>query len=453
MIGELCHSAPVSDIWTADAGWALPALVTTIPGPESISRVDLLARHECPAITARRARQGEARGIGSDPIVWERAYGANVWDADGNRFVDLTGAFGVALIGHAHPEVTDAVRDQAGSLLHGMGDVFPNGPRIQLMADLAELAPPGLSSCILASSGSEAVEAGLKTARLASRKPGVLAFWGSYHGLSYGALAATAYKGDFRAPFAGQLGAHVTHMPYGCELSMLDQLFTGPATGGELIGTVIVEPILGRGGDVVPPKGWLAGLRALCDKHGLTLVFDEIYTGFGRTGDWWAGDHDGVVPDVLCIGKALAGGMPVGACLAKPETMAAWGSSQGEAIHTSTFLGHPVTAAAGSAAIRVMREMDLPARARRFEATTRARFEGVLPVRGRGAMLGLECGEPGLAARVMGRLLSRGFITLPGGVHGDILGLSPPLMLSDEQRDAAFDAIESCVSEERRLGS
>ena len=443
----------MDDTWTESAGWALPEVSPTLPGGVGISWVDVLARHESPGITHRRARQGAARGLGKDPIVWVRAAGANVWDADGNRFVDLTAGFGVASIGHTHPRVVAAIREQAGSLLHGMGDVFPNDRRIALMATLAERATFGntsLSQCILAGGGAEAVEAALKTATLASGKPGVLAFWGGYHGLSYGALAATAYKADFRAPFAGQIGAHVRHLPYGCDPNLIDAFVAGPATGGEAIGTILVEPIQGRGGEVVPPVGWLTALREICDRHRLILVFDEVYTGLGRTGRWWGSEHEGVVPDVMAIGKSLGGGMPIGAALAKPEVMAAWGASQGEAIHTSTFLGNPVVAAAAIETLAVMHAMDLPLQACRFEAATRAFFEPRdIVVRGKGGMLGLELGSPGAAARVMGRALKRGYLVLPSGVQGDVLGLTPPLMLSDAQRDAAFVAIAEALEEER----
>ncbi len=429
-------------------GAALPALRTSLPGPESVALVDVLARHESPGVTARRARAGEARGVGKDPIVWARAEGANVWDADGNRYVDLTGAFGVALVGHAHPAVVGAVQQQAATLMHGMGDVFPNAPRIRLMERLAGLAPEGLTRCILASSGAEAVEAALKTAAMASGKPGVLAFWGSYHGLSYGALAATAYKADFRMPFRGQLGPHVTHLPYGEDLSLVERLLAGPATGGEHLGAILVEPILGRGGQVVPPDDWLRGLRRLADRHGLVLVFDEIYSGLGRTGRWWAGEHAGVTPDVLVVGKALGGGMPVSACVASERVMAAWGHSTGEAIHTSTFLGHPVAAAAALATLDTLVAMDAPALARAFEARVRARFGA--RVRGRGAMLGLALSSPGAAARAAGALLREGFIVLPGGVAGDVIGLTPPLVLTEAQQDAAFDALDRAIADEER---
>ncbi len=448
MKGQVGANWERDDAAVLEAGDGLPRLVTAVPGPASAARVDVLADVECPGITARRARAGVARGLGEDPIVWARARGANVWDEDGNRFVDLTGAFGVALIGHGHAAVRAAVAAQSEVLLHAMGDVFPNGPRISLMAKLAEMAPEGLGKSILTTGGAEAVEAALKTATLlqAARgrpdRTGVLAFSGGYHGLSYGALAVTAYKGDFRRPFATQLNPQVRHLPFGCDPAFVEAFVGGVASGGEGIGTILVEPIQGRGGEVVPPPGWLAALRRICDAHGLGLVFDEIYCGLGRTGAWWAGEHEAVRPDVMAVGKALGGGMPLGACVGTDEAMDAWGASRGEAIHTSTFLGHPVAAAAGCAALEAMVAMDVPALARAFEVAARAFFEPRgLVVRGRGAMLGLELGSPGRAARAMGALLKAGYITLPSGVDGDILALTPPLCLTDAQREAAFAAV------------
>lgn len=413
-------------------------MVTEVPGPRSVAYVDVLARHESPGITARRARAGEGRGLGADPIVWQRARGANVWDEDGNRYVDLTGAFGVALIGHSHPDVVDGIQDQSSRLLHAMGDVYPNGPRIVLMERLAALAPPGLDQSILGTSGSEAVEAAMKTAVLRSGRPGVLAFSGSYHGLSYGALAATAYKSDFRDPFVAQLGDHVVHAPYGEELGALERLVTEANPGA-----VLVEPILGRGGVVVPPEGWLGGLRDLCDRHQMTLIFDEVYTGLGRTGRWWAGDHEGVIPDVLCVGKALGGGMPISAAIATTETMAAWRRSEGEAIHTSTFLGHPVAAAAALATLDVLEAMDAPAVARRLEARIRERFPG--DVMGRGAMVGIRTEGSDHAASATGTLLRQGFLVLPAGVHGNVIALTPPLCITSEQLGAALDALAAAL--------
>ena len=428
-------------------GTRLPEIVAPVPGPESVALVDVLARHESPGVTARRARMGEARGVGRDPIVWAKSRGANVWDADGNRYVDLCAGFGVAAIGHGHPKVVEAVQSQAATLTHSMGDVYPNAPRIQLMERLAQRAPGELSQCILGLNGSDAVEAALKTAAVFTGKPGVLAFWGSYHGLSYGALAATAYKDGFRRPFQGQMGGHVTHLPFGIDIEVIDALLTGPATGGESIGAILLEPIQGRGGEVVPPAGWLSGLRSLADRHGVALVFDEIYTGLGRTGQWWGGDHEGVVPDILTVGKALGGGMPLSACVARPDVMAAWTMAGGEAIHTATFLGHPVCAAAGLASLEVLEALDAPAAARHVEAAFRGRFGD--RIRGRGAMLGLEFSSedpPGESNRVAGELLKAGWIVLPGGLQGEILSITPPLVISDVQLEGALTAIEAALA-------
>lgn len=431
----------------AEDGRALPALLTEIPGPASVALIDTLARHESPGVTARRGRANEARGLDRDPIVWARSRGANVWDSDGNRYLDLTSAFGVALIGHGHPRVVAAVQEQSETLMHAMGDVYPNPPRIRLMERLANRAAGDLSQCILTSGGAEAVEAALKTAALASGRSGVLAFTGSYHGLSYGALAVSHYKEDFRRPFATQLGDHVIHRPYGEDIAELEALVRNSLDQDHPIGAILVEPILGRGGQVVPPQGWLPGLRSLADRHGAVLIFDEIYTGLGRCGSWWAADAEGVVPDVVCVGKALGGGMPISAAIARPEIMAAWGQSQGEAIHTSTFMGHPVASAAALAALDVLEEMDAPKRARAIEARARARFGD--RVRGRGAMLGIETGSPGLAARLTGTLLSQGVLILPGGVDGDIVGLTPPLVITDEQLDWGLETIEDAIRSTR----
>lgn len=445
-------------VWEDDAevlaqGHGLPRLLTAIPGPRSSAAIDVLAEVECLGIIARRARAGVARGLGEDPIVWSRARGANVWDEDGNRFVDLTGVFGVALIGHGHEAVRQAIADQSETLVYGMGDVFPNGLRIAVMKRLVVLALEGLTQCILTTGGAEVVEAALKTATLLQgargrpERTGILAFSGGYHGLSYGALAVTAYKGEFRKPFATQLNTQTRHLPFGCDPQLIEDFVGGVASGGEMVGTVIVELIQGRGGEVVAPPGWLAALRAICDRHQLGLIFDEIYSGLGRTGRWWAAEHDGVIPDVMAVGKALGGGMPIGACVGSAEAMAAWGASKGEAIHTSTFLGNPVASAAAVATLKVMEDMQIPRLALEFEAATRAYFEPLgVTVRGRGAMLGLELDSPGRAARAMGDLLKAGFITLPSGIFGDILAFTPPLCLTASQREAAFKATAAAIN-------
>jgi 4-aminobutyrate aminotransferase-like enzyme len=344
----------------------LPQLQTEIPGPRSREHIDTLAATECPAITARRARRRDASGVDQDPIVWERAWGANVEDVDGNIYVDLTAAFAVCGLGHAHPAVVAAGQTQLAALPHAMGDVYPSRAKIELCELLADVAPGDLRQSILGCSGADAVEAALKTARVHTGKDGVVAFTGGYHGLSYGALAATAYRREFRAPFRAQINPHVRHMPFpnpyrppvGAPageavgtwvLELLEARLSDPVSGWPPMGAMIVEPIQARGGDVVPPSGFLAGLREVCDRHGIVLIFDEIYCGFGRTGRLFACEHEGVLPDLLCAGKAMGGGFPISACIGRPDVMASWGASKGEAIHTQTFLGNPIGSAMAAA--------------------------------------------------------------------------------------------------------
>ncbi|MGH7545297.1 MAG: aspartate aminotransferase family protein, partial [Gemmatimonadota bacterium] len=300
---------------------------------------------------------------GDGPVFWTEAAGCNVRDADGNVYVDLTAAFGVAALGHRHPEVVRAVRAQADALAHGMGDAHPPEVKVRCLEALAAIAPFPGAQTILATTGAEAVEAALKTAAVATAKPGALCFRGAYHGLTYGALAVTD-RAHFRAHFEPQLNPHVVRIPYPdayrrpVEFPPQGDLVRATIAAarhvleterGRAIGAVIVEPVLGRGGVVVPPDGFLTALRALCDERGLLLIVDEILTGLGRTGRTLACEHEGVVPDLVCLGKALTGALPFSACLGRPEVMAAWPPSEGEAIHTSTFLGHPLGCAAAIA--------------------------------------------------------------------------------------------------------
>jgi len=341
---QLLPLPPLAGVADAELGTALPELLGPVPGPRGQQWVDLLARHECPGITARRARRAESSGVGQDPVVWERAVGSNVWDPDGNRFVDLGGGFGVACAGHANPSVVAAAHEQLDRLVHGLGDAYPARVRIELAAALAELTPGDLQQVIFASSGSEAVEAALKTAVLSTGRSGILAFEGGYHGMSLGVLSASHYREGFRAPFDGLLGGYAQWLPFGATQEQLREFL---AAQDELPAAILVEPIQGRGGNRCAPAGWLGGLRSLCDEFGLLLIFDEIFTGFGRAGSLFqsgSAEVDSVVPDLLCLGKGMSSGFPISACIGTAEVMAGWGMSRGEAIHTSTFLGHPVAA-------------------------------------------------------------------------------------------------------------
>jgi 4-aminobutyrate aminotransferase/(S)-3-amino-2-methylpropionate transaminase len=417
----------------------LPALVTPIPGPLSRGWVDRLALRECPAITARRARRAAALGrADDDPPVWVAARGVNVRDADGNLLVDLTAGFGASSVGHAHPAVVAAGQHQLATLPHAMGDAYFHPGRVELLEVLADLT--GLDRAILGSSGSDAVEAALKTARIATGRDRILAFDGSYHGLSYGALPVTGYKaGAFRAPFAGQLGLHVEHAPFG-----------GPIPDLTGVGAVLVEPIQGRGGVRVPPAGWLASLGSRARAAGALLVFDEIFTGMGRTGSWFAFQDQGVKPDLLCVGKGLGGGFPISACLGSAAVMDAWGASTGEAIHTQTFLGNPVGCAMALATIGVIRDEGLREHAEREGAwlsRALASLPGVDGVRGRGLMVAPDLGSGVRALAASRAMLRRGWIVLPAGEAGEVLAFTPPLTVQRRVLEAAVQTLGSVLEE------
>jgi len=286
-----------------------PELLTDIPGPRSIELARRLAAVESRNVTCLEPVA---------PIFWERAHAANVWDVDGNRYIDLTAAFGVANTGHAHPEVVAAVSEQATHLLHGMGDVHPPAVKVELLEALVRRFPAGVPArAVLSSSGSDAVETAIKTACLATGNAGIVAFEGGYHGLGVGALDVTARR-DFRERFEPRL-AHATAF---ARFGDAGDVRRAAQECRETVGAVIVEPIQGRGGERIPPDGFLSELRSVCDSEGWLLIVDEIFTGFGRTGRWFACEHDDVVPDLICLGKGMSSGMPVSACVGRREVMA-----------------------------------------------------------------------------------------------------------------------------------
>ena len=334
--------------------------------------------------------------------------------------------FGVALVGHRHPRVVKAGQQQLGRLPHAMGDAFPDPTRVRLLERLADWT--GLDHGILGSSGSDAVEAALKTARMATGRDGVLAFAGGYHGLSYGALAVSDYKASsFRAPFQGQLGRHVTHLPFGRVPDSVEEF-----------GAVLIEPVQGRGGMRTLPPGTLAQLADRCRRDGALLILDEIYTGFGRCGSRFAFEAEGVRPDLLCLGKGMASGFPISACMGGREVMEAWGASQGEALHTQTFLGNPVGCAMALAVLDIVEEESLVERAQTLGSRWRSALSQFGEIRGSGLMLGLEVDDPlGLSRRLM----EHGWITLPAGESEAVLALVPPLTVSEALLSAFTDTL------------
>lgn len=444
-------------------GARLPELRSTPPGPASRALSARLASVESRNVTY----VGEGW-----PVFWEEALGANVRDADGNVLVDLTSAFGVALLGHAHDRVRRALETQAGRLVHGMGDIHPPTVKVELLERLAALAPWPDARVLLSTTGSEAVEAALKTARLASGRPGILAFEGAYHGLTLGPLAVTE-RARFRAPFADRLYGGVAFAPFpdplrGGEdaapraLERVREILRAGAPNGDAIGTVIVEPVQARAGARVPPAGFMAALSELARARDALVVADEIFTGLGRCGAPLASPRVGLEPDVVCVGKALGGGLPISACLASARVMDAWPPSDGEAIHTSTFLGHPLACAAALAVLDAHESGGVPAAAERLGVGLRAGLgerlagaERVAEVRGLGLLIGVELVRPGgtepavgAAGRVAERALRRGVLVLPAGAEGHVVELAPPVCLTRGQAEHALDVLAGAVEED-----
>lgn len=410
-----------------------------IPGLRSRALAARLARVETQDVTC----------LDPQPIFWERASGANVWDVDGNRFVDLNAAFGVANTGHAHPRVVAAVQEQAASLLHGMGDVYPSEVKVRLLEALTERFPgDGASQATLVSSGSDAVETALKTASLATGRDGVVAFEGAYHGVSLGALAVT-HAQRFREPFLGRLPQTTSFARYGDAADVERAVAACPAE----VGAILVEPVLGRGGEIAPPSGFLRALREFCSDRGYLLIADEIYTGFGRTGRLFACEHEEVQPDLLCVGKGLTGGMPLSACIGREDMMRAWPVSGGEALHTQTFLGHPPSCAAALANLTVVDDEQLPERAAelgaealRYLRDTLGERREIKEVRGLGLMLGIVFAEPDRCVETCRNALRRGVITLPSGPRGEVLSITPALNIDREIFFAALRSVCEGIS-------
>jgi 4-aminobutyrate aminotransferase-like enzyme len=405
---------------------------------------------------------------GSWPIVWERAKGVHVWDADGKKYLDLTAAFGVAAAGHANPAVVKAGQKQMATLLHAMGDVHPHALKAALAQKLSQITferwGAQTAKTIFGCSGFEAVEAALKTSILATQKRGVIAFEAGYHGLGYGALNAT-HRAFFRTPFQSQMrefGHFVTFPRKPADLTTVEfqirHLFRR-----ERIGAILVEPIQARGGCNIPPLEFLPLLRKLCDEFGALLILDEIYTGFGRTGKWFGCEHSGAIPDLVCLGKALTGGFPLSACVGRADLMdAAWPASTGEAMHTSTFLGHPVGCAMALAQIAEIEKLRLPHRSAELGqflldelAALQIRSdELVCAGRGIGLMAALELtfpeGKPASqsALDAIKTLLHRGYIFLPEGEHGNIISFTPPLTITGGELTRAVDELRAVLNHE-----
>jgi 4-aminobutyrate aminotransferase len=436
-----------------------PHIRTPLPGPRAMA---LLARDA--GVTSPSYPRG-------DPFVMSHGRGAEVWDVDGNRFLDFAAGIAVCSTGHCHPDVVRAIQDAAGKFIHISSDYWHEGQTrlAERIAGLAPMAEPAMS--FFCQSGTEAVEAALKLARYATGRSRFIGFLGGFHGRTMGALAFTSSKQSQQKGFFPAM-AGVTHVPFPNPYRPLfagddqgkavvdyieDVLFHGNVPPDE-VAAILVEPLQGEGGYLVPPDGFLAGLRTLCDRHGILLIFDEVQTGIGRTGRMFACEHWGVKPDILTLAKGLGSGMPIGLMAARKSVMQAWPRG----AHGNTYGGNPLCCAAALTTLDLVegRYMANAAEVGRFFMARlqalQARHPEIGEVRGKGLFLGMELVEDRrtkVPARercdaVVTRAFHNGLLLLSCGTS--TLRFMPPLMVSQPEVEEALAVLDASLDEARQ---
>ena len=448
-----------SEVYVQKGAQHGPKLVTPLPGPNARRIVEADDRLISPSYTR------------SYPMVAKRGRGVRVEDVDGNEFLDFAAGIAVTSTGHCHPEVVKAIQEQAAELIHMSGTDFYYEALVTLAERLSAVAPmPGPHRFYYGNSGAEAIECALKIARYHTGRQNVIAFFGAFHGRTMGALSLTASKPQQRRRFAPLLPG-VTHVRYpyayrgcsggpeqeeafalGCARYIEDKLFKTTLPPEE-VAAIFVEPIQGEGGYVVAPTIFMQELRRICDKFGILLVADEVQSGAGRTGKWWAIEHTGVEPDIVCMAKGIASGMPLGICMTRAEIMD-WKPGS----HASTFGGNPVAIAAALATMDVLEREGIANAAKIGELmfdrlrSWPERFDIVGEVRGRGLMIGIEIvkdqdsREPAgtWRDRIVDLAFERGLLIL--GCGETSIRLAPPLIVNQHEAAVALDILEECIS-------
>jgi 4-aminobutyrate aminotransferase len=401
-------------------------------------------------------------------LVVESAKGAHLHTVDGRDVLDFGCGIGVTNLGHGHPAVVAAVHEQVDRLWHTSVTAF-HPQMIEAAAALVSVTPPSLDQVFLTNSGAEAVEGAMKLARRATGRSDIIAFVGGFHGRTYGALTLTASKAAYRRGMGPLLpGVHHIRYPYCfrycshapdevCDLVERDlNLLFASTTAPDTVAAIIVEPVQGEGGYVVPPATFMPALRRICDEHGILLVADEVQSGFGRTGRMFAVDHTKVTPDIMCLAKALGNGMPIAAMVAGHRVM----SALHEGEHGTTYGGNAVACAAAIAVIETLTRDRIPERADRLGRRVMERVRGwqaeipaLADVRGLGLMIGLEFMQGGAPAgmlvdRIATNALARGLLVLSCGIDGNVIRLIPPLTIPEAELDAGLDILEAAVRDE-----
>lgn len=400
------------------------------------------------------------------PIIASRAEGSYIYDQDGTQYLDFTCGIGVTNTGHCHPAVVEAIRQQAGRLLHGQVNIVFHEPLLELVEELRNILPPSLDGFFFSNSGAEAVEGAVKLARQATGRPNVIVFQGSFHGRTVGTMSLTTSKTIYRAGYQPLMpGVFVAPYPYAYRygwdeertsawcLEELDFLLTTQTAPHETA-AVLIEPVLGEGGYVVPPAGFLAGLRRVCDRHGMLLIADEIQSGMGRTGRWFAFEHFDLRPDIITVAKGLASGLPISGVFSSLELMGKWLPGS----HGGTFGGNALAAAAGAATIRAIREDGMLVNASEQGEhlmsglrEMQSRQPVIGDVRGLGLMVGVELrtpqGQPDKesAKAVVKTCFENKLMLLTCGPWDNTIRFIPPLNVGQEQVDLALDIFEKSL--------
>jgi 4-aminobutyrate aminotransferase len=400
-------------------------------------------------------------------LVVESAEGAHLHTVDGRDVLDFGCGIGVTNLGHRHPAVVAAVHEQVDRLWHTSVTAF-HPQMIEAAAALVSITPPSLDQVFLNNTGAEAVEGAIKLARRSTGRSDIIAFVGAFHGRTYGALSVTASKAAYRRGMGPLLpGVHHIRYPYCfrycshpsgalCDLVERElELLFATTTAPDTVAAILVEPVQGEGGYVVPPATFMPMLRKVCDEHGILLIADEVQSGFGRTGRMFAVEHTSVEPDIMCVAKALGNGMPIAATIARHRVMRAW--HEGE--HGSTFGGNAVACAAAIAVIQTLTRERVPERAERLGRKVMERARGwqsdmpaLADVRGLGLMIGLEFmqgGAPatGLVDQIAAAALARGLLVLSCGIDGNVIRLIPPLTIPEGELDSGLDILEAAMRE------
>jgi 4-aminobutyrate aminotransferase len=439
----------------------LPHLITALPGPKAKQLVERDHQVLSPSYTR------------DYPLVAKKGHGALIEDVDGNTFLDFAAGIAVVSTGHCHPQVVAAIQKQAGELIHMSGTDFYYPNLVELAEKLASIAPGKEAKRVyFGNSGTEAVEAAMKLARYHTKREKFIAFYGCFHGRTMGSLSLTASKAVQRKSF-GSLLSGVFHMPYpntyrggfgvrpehasaDCLAYLEGELFKRIVDPADVAG-IFIEPIQGEGGYMPAPAEFLQGLERICRKHGTLLVVDEVQSGMGRTGKWWASDHAGIEPDIITVAKGIASGMPLSAIITRASVMD-WKPG----AHASTFGGNPVSIAAALATIDLLERSYISNSARMGEfilkqiANWRERHKIVGDIRGKGLMIGIEFvldqktkeKAPELRNRIVQMAFEKGLLILGAGENS--IRLAPPLVIDEEQADGAIRILDACITEAER---